>query len=43
VPGNGPDEPRVEITGFPAVYDAKTYAVTAKKQLGLNEAWIMKD
>jgi hypothetical protein len=33
---------RVQITGFPTADDAKTYAVTAKKQLGLNDTWIMK-
>ena len=33
---------RVQITGFPTADDAKIYAVTAKKQLGLNDTWIMK-
>jgi len=33
---------RVQITGFPTADDAKAYAVTAKKQLGLNDTWIMK-
>jgi hypothetical protein len=33
---------RVQITGFPTADAAKTYAVTARKQLGLNDTWIMK-
>ena len=33
---------RVQISGFPTADDAKAYAITAKKQLGLNDTWIMK-
>jgi len=33
---------RVQITGFSTADDAKTYANTAKEQLGLKDAWIMK-
>ena len=33
---------RVQITGFSTPGDARAYAATAKKQLGLKDAWIMK-
>ena len=33
---------RVQITGFSTADDARAYADTAKKQLGLKDAWIMK-
>ena len=33
---------RVQITGFSTAEDAKAYADTAKAQLGLKDAWIMK-
>jgi cell division septation protein DedD len=33
---------RVQITGFPTAENAKAYADTAKEQLGLKDAWIMK-
>lgn len=33
---------RVQITGFSTAVDARAYADTAKKQLGLKDAWIMK-
>jgi cell division septation protein DedD len=33
---------RVQVTGFPTADDAKSFAVTAKKKLGLNDTWIMK-
>ena len=33
---------RVQITGFSTAEDARAYADTAKKQLGLKDAWIMK-
>ena len=33
---------RVQITGFSTADDARAYAVTAKKQLGLKDAWVMK-
>lgn len=33
---------RVQITGFSTAEDARAYADTAKAQLGLKDAWIMK-
>jgi hypothetical protein len=33
---------RVQITGFSTADDARAYADTAKEQLGLKDAWVMK-
>jgi cell division septation protein DedD len=33
---------RVQVTGFSTADDARAYADTAKEQLGLKDAWIMK-